>query len=85
MWIVLLIGYVIPNLDLHEAKNYFLYKKKRADLDLQFLARALNPPILGPKLGPIPNAKKHVFFPIQQKNSQFDKKKIFFFGSPSMF
>ena len=26
--------------------------------------RALNHPILGPKFGPIPNAKKYVFFPI---------------------
>ena len=35
------------------------------------MPRALDPPILGPKFGPyfgpIPNAKKYVFFPIQQK------------------
>ena len=37
--------------------------------------RALDHPILGPKFGPIPNAKKYVFFPIPEKNSQFDKKK----------
>ena len=30
--------------------------------------RALDHPILGPKFGPIPNAKKYVFFPIPDKN-----------------
>ena len=54
------------------------------------VVRALDHPILGPKFGPIPNAKKYVFFPIPGKNSQFDKKKkkkkkFFFFGSPSFF
>ena len=37
-----------------------------------FENRALNHPIMGPKFSPIPNAKKYVFFPIQQKKSQFD-------------
>ena len=31
------------------------------------LTRALDYPILGPKFGPIPNAKKYVFFPIPDK------------------
>ena len=34
--------------------------------------------ILGPKFGPIPNAKKYLFPPIPDKKSQFDKKKMFF-------
>ena len=44
-----------------------------------FQIRALDHLILGPKFGPIPNAKKYVF-------SQFNKN-IFFllFGSPSLF
>ena len=38
------------------------------------------------KFGPFPNAKKYVFSQFQTKNSQFDKKKFFFFfGSPSLF
>ena len=48
-------------------------------LYLGSIGRALDHPILGPKFGPIPNAKKYGFFPIPDKNSQFDKKKIFFF------
>ena len=49
------------------------------------LYRALDHPILRPKLGPIPNAKKCVFSPSFKKNpSQFDKK-IFFSLSPSFF
>ena len=53
--------------------------------------RALDHSILGPKFGPIPNAKKYVFFPIPaQKNPKLTKKKknfffFFFFGSPSLF
>ena len=42
----------------------------------------------GPNFGPIPNAKKYGFFPIQQKKSQFDPPKnvvFFLFGSPSLF
>ena len=43
------------------------------------MGRALDHPILGPKFGPIPNAKKYVFSSMQQKkNSQFDQK--FFLG-----
>ena len=43
------------------------------------VSRALDHPILGPKFGPIPNAKKYGFFSqFQTKNSQFEKKKIVF-------
>ena len=38
-------------------------------------------PILGPKFGPIPNAKKYVFFLIPEKKSQFDKIGTCFFLS----
>ena len=46
--------------------------------------RALDHPILGPKFGPIPNAKKYVFFPIPDKKfpilqKKKKKKKFFFF------
>ena len=48
--------------------------------------RALDHPILGPKFGPIPNAKKYVFFPIpdkkfpiSQKKKKKKKKKLNFF------
>ena len=42
--------------------------------------RALHHPILGPKFGPIPNAKKYVVFSqFQTKNSQFDNLFFFFF------
>ena len=39
------------------------------------MGRALDHPILGPKFGPIPTAKKYVFSQFQTKNSQFHKKK----------
>ena len=42
------------------------------------IIKALDPPILGPKFGPIPNAKKYVFFP-DKKNPNSTPKKIFFF------
>ena len=49
------------------------------------VVRALNHPILGPKFGPIPNAKKCCFFypNSTKKKSQFFV--IFHFGSPSLF
>ena len=51
--------------------------------------RALNHPILGPKFGPIPNAKKYVFFPIPEKKNpnltKKKKKKNFFFFLFSIF
>ena len=53
-------------------------------------SRALDHPILGPKFGPIPNAKKYVFFPIPDKKIPIWKKKkkkkiFFFFCSPSYY
>ena len=45
-----------------------------------FYYRALDHPILGPKFGPIPNAKKYVFPKFKTKNSHFDKTNLFFGG-----
>ena len=39
--------------------------------------RALDQPNLGPKFGPIPNAKKYVFSQFQMKNSQSDQASKF--------
>ena len=55
------------------------------------LCRAFDHLILGPKFGPIPNAKKYVFPQCQTKKSQIDRIFFFFFfgggggGSPSLF
>ena len=52
----------------------------RARAFIRLNIRVIRHPILGPKFGLIPNAKKYVFFPIQQK-----KFPAFFFGPPSLF
>ena len=54
---------------------------------MQKEVRALDHPILGPKFGPIPNAKKYVFSQFQTKKSQFDFFFFFFFffASPSYY
>ena len=60
-----------------------------ADPGVASSIRALDHPILGPKFGPIPNAKKYIFFPIPDKknpNLTLKKKQINFCrGSPSLF
>ena len=47
------------------------------------VVRALDHPILGPKFGPIPNAKKCFFYPNSTKKIPIFC--LFFFGSPSLF
>ena len=42
-------------------------------------------PDFGAEIGPIPNAKKYAFFPIQQKNSQFETKIFFFFFGSNLY
>ena len=59
--------------------DLFRNKHFQQSLSAKSSVRALDQPILGPKFGPIPNAKKYFFPQFQTKNSQFDKKKNFFF------
>ena len=43
-------------------------REREGERDVKWTTfRALDHPILGPKFGPIPNAKKYVFFPIPDK------------------
>ena len=52
----------------HSRRVVVIYKQKYEDeVPYWFKRRALDHPILGPKFGPIPNAKKYVFFSIPDK------------------
>ena len=70
------------DMTLSSADNPFKQFRPRSSLTFcpDLIDRALDHPILGPKFGPIPNAKKYGFFPNSRKKIPNLTFFFFFFG-----